>query len=93
MPPTTMTTAELYVRLTRVDAAGDTHLVEFPIDPDVRWDELWEVAHRNADGTIPSPQQLGSTARDGGYLRSAAHDLRKAEQKLAELCGGENEQS
>lgn len=76
-----VTSAELYVRLTREDAAGDTHLVEFPIDPSIKWDELWQVAHSGAHGVVPPPQMIGA------YMWSAANQLRDAEKKLDELCG------
>lgn len=94
-----LTTARCFVRLS-VTLADDSYIFEeVEWDPDWNYFEVFEVAHMNADGALPTRKQCSNYLvsklgpRDVwdegkvGQLFAAVTSLRRAEQKLRERSG------
>ncbi len=74
-------TIEVKVHVSAKDATGVEHAVDFGLSPDMLFDAVSEAAHRNADGSVPHPKDIGVD------LWEAALTYRRVQAKLATLCG------
>ena len=72
---------EVVVRMHGRGYDGIDRVVEVGLSADDRYDELLEIAHRNADGSLPPPGKLGAAKW------SAARRVQLGEQELRRLCG------
>jgi hypothetical protein len=72
-----MYTTEVILRLSAVDSEGVKHTVDVPISADRSHASIFEAAHRNADGSLPSVDELGLELWDHARrLRAAIDELK-----------------
>lgn len=75
-------TTETFLRLSAQDAEGKTHTIDVPITTGRAHKDIFEVAHRNADGSLPSVDELGWGLWDHARRLRVAEDILKAAVKF-----------
>lgn len=97
-----LTTANFVVRLSATSTTGETLTEEMDWDTSWNWDQVFDAAHHNADGSLPTIAQCEKAINENddsaGHSRdwcrahaavlwSAARSLRQLEDRLKERCG------